>query len=102
MSVRRKLASDHDGSNAKSSGSLAGSVTLSTTMRPALVLVNVQVTVSPAWRVMFDGVLSPLQMTLVRLQPATGPSDTEYVPGTSAPLSFGVVASARLNVWPPL
>ena len=69
---------------------------------PRLVLVNVQVTVSPGCRLMALTGLPSEQVALVRVQSVTAPSETEYVPWTRAPESFGAVASASWKVCPPL
>jgi hypothetical protein len=83
-SVRLKLP-PYEGSNSKAAGSPAGSVTLSTMIRPRFVFVNVQVTVSPAARLivavrvarltleLFDG---STQAMPVRSQPARPSSST--------------------------
>ncbi len=64
-------------SKSKSCGSPAGMVTLSTRMWPRLVFVNVQVTVSPAWRSMAVIGLPSEQVADVRSQPGGTVSLTE-------------------------
>jgi hypothetical protein len=68
-SVRLKLG-PYEGSNSKAAGSPAGLVTLSTRIWPRFVFVNVQVTVSPAARLIAPTGLPSEQVAPVRSQPA--------------------------------
>src|SRR2546422_949589 len=66
-------------------------VSFTITIVPRFVFVNVQVTVSPAWREMAPTVLPSSHVALVRSHAGDGfVSDTPYVPGTRLP-----------NVWLP-
>src|SRR4051812_50206920 len=71
----------------------SGLVCFSTMIVPRLVLVKVQVTVSPAPSTIAVTGLPSVHEVPVRSQPARASSATEYVPGTRAPESFGVAAS---------
>src|SRR3954453_4489790 len=99
-SVSEKFVPLYEGSNSKLSGAPAGSVTLSIRMWPRLVLVKVQVTVSPAPRTIPLTGLPSVHEVPVRSQPARASSATEYVPGTRAPESFGVAASVSEKFVP--
>src|SRR3954469_11345793 len=99
-SVSEKFVPLYEGSNSKLSGAPAGLVTLSIRMWPRLVLVKVQVTVSPAPRTIPLTGLPSVHEVPVRSQPARASSATEYVPGTSAPESFGVAASVSEKFVP--
>src|SRR4051794_8435884 len=99
-SVSEKFVPLYEGSNSKLSGAPAGLVTLSIRMWPRLVLVKVQVTVSPAPRMIPLTGLPSVHEVPVRSQPARANSATEYVPGTRAPESFGVAASVSEKFVP--
>src|SRR3954462_4143361 len=97
-SVSEKFVPLYEGSNSKLSGAPAGLVTLSIRMWPRLVLVKVQVTVSPAPRTIPLTGLPSVHEVPVRSQPARASSATEYVPGTRSPESCAAAASVRLKL----
>src|SRR4029453_15282631 len=74
----------------------SGIVCFSTMSRARCLLLNVQVTVSPAWRLIaLTGLLSS-HVADVRPQPAFALPETEKAPGVRGPLSF-VWVSDRLK-----
>src|SRR3990172_7082126 len=84
-SERKKFAAQ-EGSNSNSVVSPSGSVCFTTLMKASFSFVNVQVTVSPAWREIEDGSEPSEHVALSRSQPAGTISLTSYVPGSRSPL----------------
>src|SRR3989304_4287559 len=83
-SERKKFAAQ-EGSNSNSVVSPSGSVCFTTLMKASFSFVNVQVTVSPAWREIEDGSEPSEHVALSRSQPAGTISLTSYVPGSRSP-----------------
>src|SRR5437867_6536616 len=75
-----------------------GWVTLSTTMWPRFVFVNVQVTISPGPIPTDVGALPSSHVAPVRSQPVKELSTVVNVPGLMNPLEWGGAASVRPNV----
>src|SRR3989304_2642230 len=84
-SEREKFAAP-GGAGPHSVVSPSGSVCFTTLMKASFSFVNVQVTVSPAWREIEDGSEPSEHVALSRSQPAGTISLTSYVPGSRSPL----------------